>query len=86
MAAVNLRHPGPVKENEGLFLKGPLTLSSALPFLPFFSFPLEASGVLPCLLWSAFTCSQPVWKVYENILKEMRTQQNNLYVTPDTLE
>lgn len=91
MGAVNLRHPGPGEGERRVIFK------VALPHSPFpqlsLSFTVlsflqeKLSGLLPCLLWSALTCSQSVWKVYENNQKEIikrkhfsQTQYNGLIV------
>lgn len=82
MGAINLWHSGTGEREIRVIFKGSLTLSLSSSVLAF-SLQEKVSGVLPCLLWSAFTCSQAVWKVYENILKEMKTLQKNVSnITP----
>lgn len=69
MGAVNLQHPGLVKEKEGLFLKV-LSLSPALlssPFLPLFSPSLRGKSLEYCHVFCGLLL--PVVSLYGKCMK-----------------
>lgn len=69
IGAVNLWHPGVVKEKERLFLKGSLSFS---PFLHPFSASFRGMSVE----FRHVFCGL-LLPVYENILKDMKTLKKN---------